>query len=175
MERTHRKLRTRFSYGLSGYDTNSLADVDRISGRKVRTVAVGTYAVFCLALEYRANVHAFYSGADNRIHLSLAQHIAVLCENLAGIRMSNIADNISSEQTVAERLNNVVALHDIGDPHSLSRSAVLLADDNVLRNVDQTPREVTGVGCLKRRVRKRLARAARRNEIIKYIQTLAEV
>src|SRR5262249_11007624 len=51
--------------------------------------------------------------------------------------------------------------------------AVLLADDDVLRDVDQTPGQVTRVGRPQRRVGQTLAGAVRRDEVLQHGQALA--
>ena len=54
-------------------------------------------------------------------------------------------------------------------------SAVLLADDHVLRDVDETPRQVARVGRAKRRVGEALAGTVRRDEVLEHRQALHEV
>ena len=47
-----------------------------------------------------------------------------------------------------------------------TRAAVVLVDDHVLRDVDETARQVARVGRLERRVGQTLARAVRRDEVL---------
>ena len=57
----------------------------------------------------------------------------------------------------------------------LLRLAVLLADDDILRHVDEAARQVTGVGRSQRRVGETLAGAVRRDEVLENRQALHEV
>ena len=57
----------------------------------------------------------------------------------------------------------------------LLRLAVLLADDHVLRDVDETPRQVARVGGAQRRVGETLAGAVGRDEVLEHRQALHEV
>ena len=57
----------------------------------------------------------------------------------------------------------------------LLRLAVLLADDHVLRDVDETPRQVARVGGAERRVGEALAGAVGRDEVLEHRQALHEV
>ncbi len=62
-----------------------------------------------------------------------------------------------------------------GHRHRAVGPAVLLADDQLLRDVDQTPRQVAGVGRPQRGVGQALAGAVRRDEVLEHRQALAEV
>ena len=55
------------------------------------------------------------------------------------------------------------------------RLAVVLADDHVLRHVDETPRQVARVGRAERGVGEALAGAVRRDEVLEHRQALHEV
>ena len=54
-------------------------------------------------------------------------------------------------------------------------AAVRLGDDDVLRHVHETPRQVARVGRLQRRVGQTLARAVRRDEVLEHRQPFTEV
>src|SRR5690606_616003 len=68
----------------------------------------------------------------------------------------------------------VRAEHGLTDRHGDRpvRAAVLLADDDVLRDVHQTAGQVTGVGGTQRRVRQTLTGTVRGDEVLQYGQTL---
>ena len=55
------------------------------------------------------------------------------------------------------------------------RAAVVLGDDRVLRHVDETAGQVTGVGGLERRVRQTLTGAVGGDEVLEHRETFAEV
>ena len=55
------------------------------------------------------------------------------------------------------------------------RAAIGLGDDDVLRHVDQTTRQVTGVRGLQRGIRQALAGAVGRVEVLQHVQAFAEV
>ena len=61
------------------------------------------------------------------------------------------------------------------DREALVGAAVDLADDDFLRHVDETPREVTGVRGAERRVGQTLTGTVRRDEVLEDGQTFTEV
>ena len=74
-----------------------------------------------------------------------------------------------------ERLEDLAAFHDRRDGDAVERAAVVLGDDDVLRDVDEAPGQVAGVGRLQRRVGETLAGAVRRDEVLEDGEPLAEV
>src|SRR5262249_55176224 len=91
------------------------------------------------------------------------------------VRILDILGGKVADDTLRERLDDVLAFLQRGDFESLDRTAVLFADRHVLRDVDQTTREITRVGRLERRVGETLAGAVRRREVLERRQTLSEV
>ena len=61
------------------------------------------------------------------------------------------------------------------DGDAVDRAAVLLDDDDVLRHVDETARQVARVGRLERRVGETLAGAVGRDEVLQHREAFAEV
>ena len=71
-------------------------------------------------------------------------------------------------------MSSVPGMHEVV-AHTLGGTAVLLANDNVLRHVDQTTSEVTRVGSVRRGVDQALTGAVGGNEVLERQKTLAEV
>ncbi len=68
-----------------------------------------------------------------------------------------------------------VSALDVGDPDAERGAAVLLADDQLLGDVDETAGQVARVGGTQRRVDQALAGAGRGDEVLERLETLAEV
>src|SRR5204862_6363886 len=73
------------------------------------------------------------------------------------------------------RLDDVLAFLPRGDLVALDGAAILLADGDVLRDVDETTREVAGVGRLERGVGQTLTGAVGRDEVLEHGETFTEV
>ena len=89
-------------------------------------------------------------------------------EDLAGERVDDVFERHAAEDAVAERLDDFAGVFELGDADAVERAAVELGDDRVLRDVDETAREVAGVRRLERGVGEALARAVRRDEVLEH-------
>ena len=101
--------------------------------------------------------------------------IALRNDDYAGLRVADVVDRITAEQTLTQRLDDLVAFLDVLDPDALGRAAVVLADDDILRNVYQTAGQVTGVCGTKRGIGHALSSAAGRDEVFESGQAFTEV
>src|SRR5690606_34931545 len=90
-------------------------------------------------------------------------------------RIDDVLQHDAAEDAVAERLDDLARVLELRDADAVERSAVELGDDGVLRDVDETAREVTGVRGLERRVREALTSAVRRDEVLEHGEAFAEV
>ena len=160
MEGTHGKLGARLADGLRCDNTDSLALADRSAHCQVDAVAVAANALACAALEYGADLHAGDACLDDLVGIVLVHHLALRNDDYAGLRVADVVDRITAEQTLTQRLDDLVAFLDVLDPDALGRAAVVLADDDILRNVYQTAGQVTGVCGTKRGIGHALSRAA---------------
>ena len=81
----------------------------------------------------------------------------------------------TSDNAFVEGLHHVFIALDGRSRQAAERAAVLFADDHVLRYVDQTTRQVTGVGRLQCGIGQTFTGTVRRDEVLQYRQTLFEV
>ena len=110
-----------------------------------------------------------------RLDLGLVDLLVGLHDDVVGERVADVLERDAAEDAVAEALDDLAALDQRRHLDAVERAAVLLGDDRVLRHVDETARQVAGVGRLERRVGQTLAGAVRRDEVLQHGQTFAEV
>ena len=91
------------------------------------------------------------------------------------VRILDVLGGDVADDALRQRLDDVLAFLQRGDLEALDRAAILFGDRHVLRDVDETTREVAGVGRLERRVGQTLAGAVRRHEVLERRQPFAEV
>ena len=177
VERPHGELRARLADRLGGDDADRLADLDDPSGGQVPSVAEAADADLGLARDDRPDTDRFDAGGhDDRAQLVgelltcerhlLAPDLHVLGQDAAedaGLDVRGLHGRAVGSQDV----------HLHGD--AAVGAAVVLADDQLLRDVDQPPRQVPRVGRPQRGVGQTLASAVRGDEVLEHGQTLAEV
>ena len=168
VERAHRELRARLADRLAGDDADRLADVHLVAAREIAPVALGAHAALRLAGEHRADDDLLDARLLDDVDEVLVELGVRRDEHLAGERVDDVLERDAAEDAVAERLDDLAGVLELGDADAVERPAVELGDDRVLRDVDEAPREVPGVGRLERRVGEALARAVRRDEVLEH-------
>src|SRR5687768_3395254 len=83
--------------------------------------------------------------------------------------------NCSSSAAVAKFLDHFARFSDPGNMNAFGCAAVDFANDYILRNVDQSTREVARVSGPKGGIRESLAGTVRRNEVLENAKPLMEV
>ena len=177
VERSHRQLRTGFAYRLCRDDSDGFADVYGLGGCKVFTVASCADTVFAAAAENGTNLNSCNARRGNSLRVRFGHRsFAVFCNyNFACGRVNYVVNGESAEKSCFKRLDLFVSLADFGNPNARRRAAVVVSDDNVLRNIDKSSCQVTGVCGTERRVRLTFTRTSRRDEVFKNGKTFTEV
>ena len=96
-------------------------------------------------------------------------------DRLARERVGDLLERRPADDAVAQRLDDLAAFDDGPRLDAVERAAIELVDDDVLRDVHETARQVARVGRLERRVRQALARAVRRDEVLQHGEAFTEV
>ncbi len=179
VERTHGQLRAGLTDRLGRDDADRLSDVDELAGRERTAVALGAGTGLRVAGEDRAHLDLVDAGLDELVDEHVADVVATLGQHVAGLGVLDVDGQVAGvgggldvlvldDATVVELDADDLAQATLG-------AAVVLTDDDVLRHVDETTREVAGVGRPQRGVGETLAGAVRRDEVLEHRQTLAEV
>ena len=175
VERPHRQLRAGLADRLRRDDADRLAELDHLAGGQVAAVALRADAAARRAGQHRADLHLLDAGVLNRRRGLLVHHLVDVDDHLAGERVGDPLERRAADDAVAERLDDLARFDDGARLDAVDRAAVVLVDDDVLRHVDQTARQVARVGGLERRVGQALARAVRRDEVVLHLEAFAEV
>ena len=177
VEGTHRQLGAGLTDRLGRDDADGLADVDELAGGQRTAVAGGAGADVGLAGEHRADLDLLDASGDERVDDHVTEVDTGLGEDGA------VLLDVGGERAGVDRGLHVVVL-DQGAGGVLLRdrqveaavgAAVVLADDDVLRDVHQTTGQVTRVGGTQRGVGQTLAGTVRGDEVLEHRQALAEV
>src|SRR5579864_1409899 len=180
MERPHRQLRARLADRLGGDDADRVADLRHLARREERAVARLAHADVGRALEHRADRHDEVLGnvLERLDDLPQARHRQLLAP-LGDQRLAGLARGERLEHVVAEDASGDALVQPLRQEErqldEVLRLAVELTDDHVLRDVDETPRQVARVGGAERGVCETLARTVGRDEVLEHRQAFHEV
>ncbi|MPM12273.1 hypothetical protein SDC9_58625 [bioreactor metagenome] len=177
VERTHRQLGAGLTDRLGRDDADGLADIDQLAGRERTAVAHRAGAGGGLTGEHRAHLDLGDPVVDEHRDVHVAEVDTGLQQDLT----VGVGDVGGQAPGVHRRLDGR-----IGDEHTvlLDRdplgqtglgAAVLLADDHVLGDVDQTTGEVARVGRPQGGVGLALPATVGGDEVLQHGQALTEV
>ena len=175
VEGTHGELRARLADRLRGDDAHGLADGDRPAARQVAPVAVRAHAVAGLAGDRGTHLDLVHALGLEQPHQLLIEQRADADQHVLVARLDDVLGQDASQHALAECLDDVAAFDQRGHRQAIAGAAVLFRHHQVLGDVDQTARQVTGVGGLQRRVREALAGAVGGDEVLQHVQPLTEV
>src|SRR5262249_44516497 len=134
VERTQRELRARLADRLRGDDADGFAKVDHVHGRQVAAVAHAAETALRLACEDGADLHRLDAGFLDLNRLLSAEERARLDQQRAAprlvelVRILDVLGGEVADDTLRERLDDVLAFLQRGDLETLDGAAILLAD-----------------------------------------------
>src|SRR5690606_10534074 len=175
VEGPHRELGARLTDGLGGDDADRLTDGDLAAAGEVTSVALHADAAAGGTGEHRADADLVQTAVLDLADLGLVDLLVRPDEHLARNRVVDVVERHAAQDALAERLDDLTALDERADVQAVHGAAVVLVDDGVLRHVDETAGEVTGVRGLERGVRQTLTGAVGGDEVLLHRETLTEV
>src|ERR1051326_8106780 len=174
VEGTHGELRSGFADGLCRDDAGSFAEFDEASGSQVAAVAHDADAALGFAGQHGADFHALNAGGLDRSREVFGDFMVDVDYDVAVI-VFDLLERDAAHDAVAQRLDNLAGFHDTLHVDAGDGAAIVFADDDVLRYVDQAAGQVARIGRLERRVGQSLAGAVGRDEIFEHRQPFTEV
>ena len=138
VEDPHRQLGAGLADGLGGHDADGFALLDQLPGRAVKAIAVAADAFFGLAGEDRADLDLGDAGFLDLLGLLIAYEGVLADDDLAGVRVDDVVHGEAPGDAVGELHDDGVAagVADFADDEAVVAVAVVLADDDVLGDVD---------------------------------------
>ncbi len=174
VEGTHRELRSRLADGLRRDHAGSFAQLDHASGGEVASVTGDANTALRFAGQHGADLDALDARGLDGVRQVLGDLVVHVYDHAAFVVL-DLLERDAADDAVAQRLDDVAGFHDGTYVDAVERAAIVLADDHVLRHVDQAAGQVAGVGGLECRIRQALARAVRRDEVLQHREAFTEV
>ena len=175
VEGSERKLGTRLSDRLRRNDTDGFPDFDDFVPREVLSVTANADAVVRFARKHGAELY-FFDARFIDFFRQIAVDVTVdIAQKFSGNRMDDALDRIVADDALGKRNENFVSVFDRRIVDAVDRAAVVFVDDDILRNVDEAPRHITGVRGFERGVGQTFSRTVRRNKEFDNGQTFFKV
>src|SRR5262249_33314769 len=137
VERPHRQLRAGLADRLRRDDADRLAELDQLAGGEVAAVAPRAHAAARRAREHRGDLHLLDARVLNLRREVFGDLVVDLDDRLARERVDDLLERHAADDAVAQRLDDLARLDDGPRLDAVERAAVRLADDHVLRDVDE--------------------------------------
>jgi hypothetical protein len=158
VEGSHSKLGARLTDGLGCDDTNRFSLTDGSTVGKVQAVATRAHTSSRFAGQDGAYAHALDPCVINGFSLGKRQNISLVGKHNAFVSWkTDIITHSSAKYPVTQAKEFLIALLNALNLNTVQRTAIVLCNDDVLCNVDETTSEVARVSCFKSCVSKPLA------------------
>ena len=175
VEGTHGQLGARLTDGLGRDDTDGLALAHRLPDGQVHAIALGADTLAGAAGQDGADLQLVDAPVLQDLGVIHGKHVVLVEEDLAGGGIHHVADGIAALETLGKGLDDLAVLADLADGDALGGAAVVLADDDLLGDIDQTAGQITRVGGTQRGIGQALPGASGGDEVFQNGQTLTEV
>ncbi len=127
-----------------------------------------------MAGEGRADHDVVHAAVLEQLRLLDADERVLGQEHLLGLGIEHRVEEDAAEGALVDRGDDLAALHHVGELDAVHGVAVVLGDDHVLHDVDQTAGEVARVGRLQGGVGEALAGAVGGGEVLEHREAFAE-
>ena len=175
VEGTEGQLCTRLTDRLCRYDTDYLAHLYGAVVCQITTVALGTDTLLALTGEDGADLHFGDGGLLDLGCGSLVDLLIGTDDQLTRDRVDDVVDRAATEDALVERGDDILSLLDLTTDDTAEGTAVLLRDDDIGGDVDETAGKVSGVGSLECRIGESLTGTVGGDEVVEHGETLLEV
>ena len=175
VESTHRQLCARLANRLGCDNTNSFADIDDMTTRQVAAITGGANTMPGFASNGGANVHPVNSPLFHRLNQLLVEQRVTRADNFVSSGCEHVFRDHPAEYAFTQRFDHIATLNDRLHGDAVFGPAIDFRDDQVLGNIHQAAGQVTGIGCLQRRIGQALTSAVSGDEVLQHVKPFTEV
>ena len=175
VECTESKLSTRLTNSLSRNHTYSLTKLYHTSSSQVTAVTLHADTLLALTSKYRTDFYTLDRRLIDSLSLGLRDFLTSLNNQLTGSWVNNIMYRYTTQDTLIERRNNLITILQCSAYQATQSTTVLLSNDYIMRNVNKTTSQISGVGSLHSGIGKTLTSTVRSNKVLQHRHTLLKV
>ena len=175
MEGTERQLGTRLTDGLGGNHADHFTFLHHTGRREVAAIAFGAHALAAFAGENGTDFDLFDRQAFDGRRDVFGDFVTGCHDEFSGQRIVHIVHGAAAENALAERFDHFVLALDGGGDEAAEGAAVFLVDDDIVRNIHQTARQVAGIRRLEGGIGQTFTGTVAGDEVLEHRHTLFQV
>ena len=175
VEGTEGELGTGFTDGLGGNDADGFALLYHLGGGEVAAVALLADAVLGFAGEDGTDFDFLDAGIFDGGGDGFGDFFAGVDEDVSVFGVGDVVHGNATEDALGEGADDFVAVLECGADEATEGAAVFFVDDDIVRNVDETAGEVSGVGGLQGRIGETLTGTVGGDEVLEHGHTFLKV
>ena len=175
MECTQCQLCTRLTDRLCSDYADCLALLNHTAGSQVTSVTLGTNTFLGFAGQYRTDFNALDWRVFNALCNVLGNFLTAGHNQFASCRMNNIMYGYTTQDTFIQSGNGFIIVLQCRTNQSAERAAVFFINNHIMRYVNQTTGQVSGIGRLQSGIGKTLTGTVGRDKVLQHGQTFLKV
>lgn len=121
-----------------------------------------------------ADPHFRNARLNNFVCNVFSDHFIFADDHFTGFRMAHRFVRIAADKPFFQLDDDLGAIRQCACQNAAVGAAILFADDDILRHIDETSRQISRVGRFERRIRQPFSGAVRRDKVLQYCQPFAE-
>ena len=154
MECAHRQLRAWLTDALCSNDTDSFTAIDQMPPAKVPSVAGCANAILGLAGHRRAHLDPMDGVLLNQLNHLFGDHLSRFNDDFATGWRLQIFRGRTAQNPAGKRHHDFSTLDQCFQLDAIRGSTIKFCHNQILTDINQSPCQVAGIGCLQRGVGK---------------------
>ena len=177
MEGTQSELRARLTDGLCGNHTHSLTFLNQLARCKVAAITIGANTALRFASQHGTDFHVINRRFIDDFCQFLVDFLSTGNDQFTCLRMENIVQCHTAQNAVIQQRMLAGFFDFLTSRHCQTAqcATVFFSDDDIMRHVNETTGQVTGVGGLQSGIGQTLTGTVCGNEVFQHRQTFLEV
>ena len=175
VEGTHGQLGTRLTDRLRGDNPDRFTDIDLMATCQVTAVARRAHAVGRTTGDGTAHHDLIDTHGVETLTPGFVEQCTLFDQYFLASRRDDVLGHHTTQYTLGQGDDDIAAFDYRVQGQTLLGATVRLGDHHVLGHVDQTASQVTRVGGLEGGIGQTFPCTVGRDEVLQYVQTLAEV
>ena len=175
MECTQCQLCTRLTDRLCSNYADCLTFLNHAAGSQITSVTLGTNTLLGFAGQYGTDFNTLNRGIFNLLRNVFGNFLTASHNQFASCRMNNIMYGYTTEDAFIQSGDGFVIVFQCCTNQSAERAAVFFINNHIVRYVNQTTGQVSGVSRLQSGIGKTLTGTVSRDKVFQHGQTFLKV